>query len=146
MPRDPRSSSPFLYPEHVPMVSSRLFTLLETIVSLRMWDVSLVRKMSKLKMAEIWGAWVARSVGHLTAAQITIWRFVGSSPALGSVLTAQSLEPASDSGLPLPYSCSVSLCFSIINKHFTKLTKKKMAEILLGGITVTLVMHLKVYT
>ena len=37
----------------------------------------------------------------------------GSSPALGSVLTTQSLEPASESvspSLPLPCSCSVSLC------------------------------------
>ena len=42
---------------------------------------------------------------------------------LGSVLTAQSLEPASDSvspavSLPLPHSYTVSLCLSKINKYF----------------------------
>ena len=46
------------------------------------------------------GAWVAQSVGRLTSAQVMISRFVSSSPALGSVLTAQSLEPASDSVSP----------------------------------------------
>ena len=46
------------------------------------------------------GAWVAQSVKHLTSAQVTISRFVGSSPVLGSVLTAQSLESDSDSVSP----------------------------------------------
>ena len=46
------------------------------------------------------GAWVAQSVERPTAAQVTISRFVGSSPASGSVLTARSLEPASDSVSP----------------------------------------------
>ena len=45
------------------------------------------------------GAWVAQSVKCLPLAQVVISRFVGSSPALGSELTARSLEPA---------SCSVS--------------------------------------
>ena len=40
------------------------------------------------------GAWVAQSVKHLTWAQVMILQFVNSSPALGSVLTAGSLEPA----------------------------------------------------
>ena len=46
------------------------------------------------------GAWVAQSVKCPTSAQVTISRFVGSSPASGSVLTAQNLEPASDSVSP----------------------------------------------
>ena len=46
------------------------------------------------------GAWVAQSVERLTLAQVMILQFVGSSPILGSVLTAQSLEPASDSVSP----------------------------------------------
>ena len=48
--------------------------------------------------------WVAQSVKHLTSAQVMNLQFVGSSPASGSVLTAQSLEPASDSVFlsPLP--------------------------------------------
>ena len=45
-------------------------------------------------------AWVAQSVRHLTSAQVTISWLVGSSPRLGSVLTTQSLEPASDSVFP----------------------------------------------
>ena len=70
-----------------------------------------------------WGAWVAQSVKTLISAQVMISPFVGSSPALGSVLTAWSLEPALDSScvslsLPLPRLCSVSvsLCLSKINK------------------------------
>ena len=41
------------------------------------------------------GAWVAQSV-KLTSTQVMISRFMGSSPASGSVLTAQSLELAWD--------------------------------------------------
>ena len=43
------------------------------------------------------GAWVAQSVKHPTSAQVMISQSVSSSPASGSVLTAQSLEPVSDS-------------------------------------------------
>ena len=43
---------------------------------------------------------MAQSVKHLTSAQVIISLFVGSRPELGSVLTAQSLEPASDSVSP----------------------------------------------
>ena len=43
---------------------------------------------------------MAQSVKHPTSAQVMISQFVGSSPALGSVLTAQSLEPALDSVSP----------------------------------------------
>ena len=55
-----------------------------------------------------------------TLAQVMISQFMGSSPASVSVLTAQSLEPASDSvsaslSLSLPRLHSVSL--SKINKH-----------------------------
>ena len=39
-----------------------------------------------------WGIWVARSVKYLTLAQVMISWLMGSSPRLGSVLTAQSLE------------------------------------------------------
>ena len=49
------------------------------------------------------GAWVAQSVERLTLAQVAILWFVSLSPESGSVLTAQSLEPASDSG-PNPLS------------------------------------------
>ena len=46
------------------------------------------------------GAWVAQTVKRLTLAQVMISWFMSSSPMLGSVLTAQSLEPASDSVSP----------------------------------------------
>ena len=46
------------------------------------------------------GAWVAQLVKRPTSAQVMISRSVSSSPASGSVLTAQSLEPVSDSVSP----------------------------------------------
>ena len=46
------------------------------------------------------GTWVAQLVKCLTSAQVMILRSVSSSPASGSVLTAQTLEPASDSVSP----------------------------------------------
>ena len=48
---------------------------------------------------------MVQSVEHPTLAQVMISRFVSLSPLSGSVLTAQSLEPASDSVSP-----SLSLC------------------------------------
>ena len=68
----------------------------------------------------IWGAWVAQSVEHPTSAQVMISQLVSSSPASGSVLTLQSLEPASDSvspclSAPPPLTLCVSL--STINKQ-----------------------------
>ena len=64
------------------------------------------------------GTWVAQSVEHPTLAQVMILWFVGSSPALGSVLTAWNLEPASDSVSPSPSApplLVLSLCLK--NKH-----------------------------
>ena len=56
-----------------------------------------------------WGAWVAQSVKHLISAQVMITHSVSSSPALGSVLIAQSLEPASDSVSPSLSALSLSV-------------------------------------
>ena len=56
---------------------------------------------------------MAQSVGRPASAQVMISQFVGLSPALGSVLTAQSLEPASDSVSP-------SLSPSKINENIKK--------------------------
>ena len=67
-----------------------------------------------------WGAWVAQSVKQLTSAQVTISWFMGLSPASGSVLTVQSLAPASDSvspSLSVPPLLVLCLCLSKINKH-----------------------------
>ena len=60
---------------------------------------------------------MAQLVKRPTLAQVMISLSVSSSPASGSVLTAQSLEPALDSvslSLPLPHSCShtqVCICW-----------------------------------
>ena len=74
------------------------------------------------------GAWVAQSVKQPTSAQVMISWFVSSSPTSGSVLTAQSLEPTSDSVSPslsahpllaLAFSLSLSLSkISHIKKTF----------------------------
>ena len=51
------------------------------------------------------GTWVAELVKRPTPAQVTISQFVSSSPPLGSVLTAQSLE-----GACFRFCVSFSLC------------------------------------
>ena len=53
-----------------------------------------------MDLFEARGAWVAQSVTRPTSAQVMISWFVGSSPVSGSVLMAQSPEPASDSVPP----------------------------------------------
>ena len=61
------------------------------------------------------GAWVAQSVERPTLAQVVISQLVSSSPASGSVLTARSLEPASDSvspSLSAPNPLAFCLCLS----------------------------------
>ena len=60
-----------------------------------------------------WGAWVAQSVKRLTSAQVTISPFVGSSPALGPVLTVESLEPALDSVSPSLSNPSLTRALSL---------------------------------
>ena len=67
---------------------------------------------------------MAQLVKHPILAQVMISWFVSWSPTLGSVLTAQSLEPASDSVSPLfaPPSRAVSLSLSVSQK----LTLKKL--------------------
>ena len=65
-----------------------------------------------------WGTWVAQSVEHLTSAQVMISHSMSSSPVSGSVLTAQSLEPSSDSVSPSLSLCPylLTLCPSLKNK------------------------------
>ena len=74
------------------------------------------------KLGRRWGAWVAQSGKCLTSAQVMISRVVGSSPVSGSLLTARSLEPASDAvspslSAPPPLTLCLSLSPSKINKH-----------------------------
>ena len=67
--------------------------------------------------ADTLNTWVAQLVKHLTSAQVMISQFVSLSPALGSVLTAQSLEPASDSVSPsLSAPPPLMLCLSLLQK------------------------------
>ena len=66
-------------------------------------------------MATFWGIWVTQLVKHPTSAKVMISQFASSSPASGSVLTAQSLEFASESvsptlSLPLPL---LTLCLCL---------------------------------
>ena len=70
---------------------------------------------------------MAQLVKQLTLAQVMMWQFVGSSPASGSVLTAQSLEPASDS-VSSPVSAPPMLmpCLSIIKINVKKIFKLKI--------------------
>ena len=76
-----------------------------------------------------------------TPAQVMIAQFMNSSPTSGSVLMAQSLQPASDSvslSLSLSLSappplCSVSLCLSKIIKCKKKTLKKNTGVLIHRG-------------
>ena len=59
---------------------------------------------------------MAQSVKCPTLAQVVMSWFVGSSPALGSVLTAQSLEPASDSVSPSLSAPPLLMLFLLLSK------------------------------
>ena len=64
------------------------------------------------------GSWVTQSVKRPTLAQVMISQFVSLSPAAGSVLTARSLEPASDSVSPsLSAPPPLVLCLSLSKKQ-----------------------------
>ena len=70
-----------------------------------------------LKIKQNWGAWVAQSVKRPTSVQVTISQSVSSSPASGSGLIAQSLEPASNSVSPsLSAPPPFMLCLSLSQK------------------------------
>ena len=77
------------------------------------------QELLEFKVGQYWGSWVAQSVEHLTLAQVMISQLMSSSPTSGSVLTVQSLEPASDSvspSLPLCPSISYTLSFALSQK------------------------------
>ena len=76
--------------------------------------------MKTLKILILRDAWVGNSVGCLSWAQVMISQSMSSSPASGSMLTAQSLGPASDSvspslSAPPLLELSLSLSLSKIN-------------------------------
>ena len=77
-------------------------------------QMSLTKREFKIKSG---GARVAQLVKRPTLAQVTISRSVSSSPASGSGLMAQSLEPASDSVSPsLSAPSPFMLCLSLSQK------------------------------
>ena len=63
-----------------------------------------------------WGAWVAQLVKLSILGQVMILRSLNSSPVLGSVLIAQSLEPALDSVSP-PLFAPPPLMLCLSQKH-----------------------------
>ena len=70
-----------------------------------------------------------QSVKRPSSAQVVISWFVSSSPASGSVRTARSLEPASDSVSPrLSVPPLLMLCLSIIKNVKNKNKKKKFLK------------------
>ena len=70
---------------------------------------------------------MAQSVKGPTLTQVMISWFTGSSPDSGSVLIAQSLEPASDSVSPsLTAPLPLTLCLSF---SLSKINIKKLKEI-----------------
>ena len=79
-----------------------------------------------LKRTHLRGTWVAQSVKCPTSAQVTISRFMSLSPVSGSVLTAQTLEPASDSVfLSLSAPPLLILCLSLSVKNILKKKQQK---------------------
>ena len=72
---------------------------------------------SMLDVEPVSGAWVAQSVKRPTSTQVMTSRFMSSCPVSGSVLTARSLEPASDSVSPsLSAPPPFMLCLSLSQK------------------------------
>ena len=78
----------------------------------KFWKPVVKQNLLKVKL---WGAWAAQSVKCPTSAQFMISQFMSLSPTSGSVLTAQSLEPASDSVSPClsnPAPLTLCVCLS----------------------------------
>ena len=71
------------------------------------------------------GIWVAYSVKYPTSDRVMISWFVDSSPVSGSVLTVQSLGPASDSvspsrSNPAPLTLCLYLCLPLSTMNITR--------------------------
>ena len=84
-----------------------------------------------LEVLSCWGIWVAQPVKRVTSAQVMTSQFVGLSPTSVSVLTAQSLEPASNSMLsslsaPPPLMRARSLSPSLSKINIKKIIKRNV--------------------
>ena len=84
---------------------------------------------------------MGQSVGCLTSAQVMISQSMGLSPSLGSVLIAQSLEPALDSGSP-SVSAPPLLTLSLKNEYMLKIKKKTKKLLQLDNKKTTQLGHL----
>ena len=98
---------PYVFEKESPVESS---FQRELVNSLRHLSPFLARGHSKMNSR---GARVGQSVKPLTLAEIMMSQFVGLSPMSGSVLTAQSLVPASDSVSPFSLCPSPSHALSL---------------------------------
>ena len=77
----------------------------------------LVIGVSIFEKSILWGR-LGGSVRRPTSAQVMISQFMSLSPVLGSVLTAQSLDPASDSvSISLPFPLPHMLCLCLSHKY-----------------------------
>ena len=94
--------------------------VLEIEGAVQWWHFNALSLTCYFNVRQILNIGVAQSVKCLTLAQVMISRSVSLSLASGSVLTAQSLGPASDLCLPLSLCPSpahtLCLCLSKINK------------------------------
>ena len=100
-----------------PLELTIVLPVFEYLFDLEIFDLVLFLLKICMRILKQWGAWVAQSVKRPTSAQVTISRSVSSSPASGSVLTAQSLEPVSDSVSPsLSAPPPFMLCLSLSQK------------------------------
>ena len=80
-------------------------------------------------MSNSGGTWVAQLVKSPTSAQVVISQFMNLSPTSGSMLTAQSLEPASDSVSPsLSAPSPLTLCLSVSQIQINILKKEEEEE------------------
>ena len=80
---------------------------------------------------------MVQSVKHPTLAQVMISRLTGLSPMSGSVLTAQSLEPASDS---VSASLSLSSPAHALSHSLAKINKQQQQKewVLVGATGINL--------
>ena len=105
---------------HASVSTLPLFNRTPVIIGLRLTPSDLSWTRFHLLRPYFWGARVAQSVERPTSAQVMISQFVGPSPTSGHVLTAQSLESASNSVSPplsAPPPLALPLSLSKINKH-----------------------------
>ena len=74
---------------------------------------------------------MAQPVKHPTSVQVMISQLMSSSPTMGSVLTAQRLEPAWDSVIPSLSSPLLLIC--VLSLSLSKINIKKIFKQMVDG-------------